>query len=121
MTEKCHKQTSPITWPPRSCSRHNGLDPRCPLLPRKRTWSGARRMSAKCHERTHAAQQIASLFDHLVGGRLQCERHCNAERLGGLEINHQLEFGRLHDWQVGGLLSFENTANIDAGLTERVC
>ena len=44
-----------------------------------------------------------SLFDHLVGGRLQRQRHGNAERLGGLEVDHELEFCRLLDGQIGWL------------------
>ena len=44
-------------------------------------------------------------------------RHGEAERLGGLEVDHQLELGRLHDRQVGRLLAFEDAAGIDAELT----
>ena len=34
-------------------------------------------------------------FDHLVGAREQRWRNIEAERLRGLEVDHQLEFGRL--------------------------
>jgi hypothetical protein len=37
----------------------------------------------------------AALLDHLVGARQQRRRHFDAERLGGLEIDQQLEFGGL--------------------------
>jgi hypothetical protein len=30
-------------------------------------------------------------FDHLVGSSDQRGRHCEAERLGGLEVDHQLD------------------------------
>ena len=33
------------------------------------------------------------LFDHLVGAIKQRLRHSKAECLGGLQVNHQLEFG----------------------------
>jgi hypothetical protein len=35
-------------------------------------------------------------FDHLVSEREECRRQLKAERLSGSEIDHQLEFGRLH-------------------------
>src|SRR5262249_10367567 len=43
---------------------------------------------------TYAVQQIWSLLDHLVGAREQCWWHFQAESLGGLEIDHQLELNR---------------------------
>src|SRR5262249_702531 len=46
----------------------NTISARCPLYPPKRTLAAISRMSAKGgHKRTHAPQQKASLFDHLVG------------------------------------------------------
>jgi hypothetical protein len=45
-------------------------------------------------------------FDHLVGGHLH-------DRLGGLEIDDQLEFGRLDYWKIGRLLTLENSADVD--------
>jgi hypothetical protein len=37
--------------------------------------------------------QQAPLFDHLVGAREQHGRHVEAQRLGGLEIDHKLVLG----------------------------
>jgi hypothetical protein len=49
-------------------------------------------------EPTHAPQQMTctgynNSLDHLVGTREQHWRHFEAERLGGLEVDHELEFG----------------------------
>jgi hypothetical protein len=40
-------------------SRHDALNPRCPLYPQKRTFGSTAGMSALCQKRTHALQQIA--------------------------------------------------------------
>ena len=34
-----------------------------------------------------------ALFDDLVGADEKCRRNINAERLGGLEVDHKLELG----------------------------
>jgi hypothetical protein len=44
-----------------------------------------------------------ALFDHLVSAGEQRRRHTEAKRLGGLEVDHQLELDRLRDRQVGWL------------------
>ena len=63
----------------------------------------------QCDERSEwvpfasdAPQQIAYLFDHLIGGDHQRLRHCDAEGLGGLEIDKQFNFRGLLDRQIGG-------------------
>src|SRR5262249_58279370 len=65
-------------------------------------------------------QQELALFDHFVGELLQLQRHFQAERLGSLEVDDELEFARLHDRQSGGLLTLEDAADIDGGLAVRV-
>src|SRR5436190_11083761 len=55
-------------------------------------------------------------FDHLVGAAEQRQRDREAERLGGLEVDYQLDFRCLLHWQVGWLLALENTTGIYASL-----
>src|SRR5262245_58414152 len=56
------------------------------------------------------------LFDDLVrlGGEIR--RHLDAERLGGPEIDDELKFGRLHHWQVSGLLAPQNPPSVNASM-----
>src|ERR1700730_4033967 len=59
-------------------------------------------------------------FDHLVGTREQRWRHLDAERLGGLEVNHQFVVGRRLHRKVGGLLALENAVDVAGGAPELV-
>src|SRR6516165_1028230 len=47
-------------------------------------------------------------FDHLVGAGEQRRRHVEAESLRSFEVDHQLEFRRLFNRQLGSLCSIEN-------------
>src|SRR5215467_14192494 len=89
----------------RSCplwvkSRHQRTFRQCPLYPQKRTLVERVVMSALCQKRTHAVQQLRLLLDHLIGASEQCGRHVEAERLGSLEIDTEVEMRRLLEWQV---------------------
>src|SRR5262249_24808159 len=70
--------------------------------------------------RTHALQQIASLFDNLVSECQQAGRHGNAERLGGLEIDNEEKFARLLDREIAGLRAMQNLPGIDARTTRAI-
>src|SRR5262245_39355291 len=43
-------------------------------------------------------------FDNIISARKQCRRQFEAERLGGLEVDEQLNFCGLLDGQIGQLL-----------------
>ena len=63
---------------------------------------------------------MALLFDHLVGARRQAGWHLQAEGLRGLEIDDQLELGRLLNRQITRLLAFENARGVDPDYAQRV-
>jgi hypothetical protein len=52
------------------------------------------------------------LLDHLVGTIKQRWRHSKPECLGGLQVNHQFEFGGGLHRQVSGLLAFKDAINV---------
>ena len=55
-----------------------------------------------------------ALLDNLVGAHQHRVRHSEAERLGGLEVDDQLEGRRLLDRQIGGLGAFEDRSRVSA-------
>src|SRR5262252_6905698 len=48
------------------------------------------------------------LFNHLVGECQQLVGNLKAKRLGGGQIENEIESGRLFDWNVGGLGTVQN-------------
>jgi hypothetical protein len=61
-------------------------------------------------------QRGAVLFDHFVGNGEHAWRDCEAERLGGLHVDDQLELGWQLHRKFGGLVAFENAISIDCRL-----
>jgi hypothetical protein len=70
-----------------------------PKLPRPSSTLPSRRSLRRTKFRRNRRHCLAGTFllDHLVGAGEQSRRHVEAQRLGGLEINYELELGRSLD------------------------
>src|SRR5436189_906585 len=66
-------------------TQHSLPSGRCPLL------------GPDFHRLDRTSLRLAHSFDHLVGEGEQLWRNVDAERLGGVEIDHQSELGGLND------------------------
>src|SRR5262249_23853967 len=67
-----------------------------------------------------AALHLLRSFDHLVGACEQLDRRIEAKRLGGLQIDHQLELCRKLDRQVTRLFALENAIDVGRCASEEV-
>src|SRR6266446_9858263 len=70
-----------------------------------------------CLRLNGGSEGTEALFDHLVGADEERGRNCEAERLGGFQVDRHLKFGRLHDRQIGGLFTLENSPGVSTDLT----
>src|SRR5262249_15698447 len=76
--------------------------------------------SAATHVCFGPIADIVALFDQLVSAPDDRIGDVDAERLGSLQVDVQLDFSGLLDWQVGRLFALENSASVDSERTVSV-
>src|SRR5258708_384345 len=84
---------------------------RCPSAPRLCGFclpAARRRRAAKLPRRQVQQETPAGSFDHLVSGGQQRRRNFQAKRFRGLEVDCEVEFGRLLEREFGGIGAVEN-------------
>jgi hypothetical protein len=72
-------------------------------------------MSAKGQKRTWA-----DLFDYFISALLEMQRHGKAERLGGLHVDHEIEFSWQQNWKISRLFTLEDSSGVIACLPIRI-
>src|SRR5262249_50226820 len=83
-------------------------------LPPKADMCGATRNVRFGPKADIARRSKRHLFDHRIGNGEDARWNCQAERLGRLEIDDKLKFGRLKHRKIGRFLAFEDTAGIES-------
>src|SRR6266704_2741601 len=68
------------------------------------------------HRLDRTSLRLAHSFNHLVGAPEHGHRDLKAKRLGGLEVDEQIEFRGQHHRQVTRLFALHNAANVVARL-----
>ena len=53
-------------------------------------------------------------FDDPIRPREHVRRNYETDLLGGFQVDHEVEFGRLLDGKVGGLCAFQNLVNVNS-------
>src|SRR6516162_8442259 len=66
-------------------------------------------------------QQGSPLLDDLVGASKQRRRYHEAEFLRCFQVDQQLEFCRLHDWQIRWFISLKHAACVHTDLSIHIC
>src|SRR5438552_13134964 len=74
----------------------------------------AQQAAGAASPRSVTARAAMALFDDLVGAGENRRRHGQAERVGGLEVDDQLEPRRLLDRQFGQLGAVEDLSGVGA-------
>jgi hypothetical protein len=83
------------------------------LHPNQQTLFQADRLAREVPGGDIGSRASPGLFDRLVDAHQQGERHLDAERLRGLQVDNEVNVDRLLDGQVGRFITLENAAGID--------
>src|SRR6266852_1563139 len=90
-----------------------------PLHVRLGAASGIRSGTGRCRSSANKRHRPASL-DHLVDAEQKRLRHGDAKRFGSLEVDDQLEFGRLLHRQFTRASAFKYPINVSRGSAPRI-
>src|SRR5215471_7072403 len=71
------------------------------------------------HRLDRTSLRLAHLFDHLVGAQEKGLGQLQPERLGGRQVDDEVELGRLLDRELGGPGAAQNLVDIIAGAPEQ--
>src|SRR5262249_61741459 len=103
-----HPDTAADRRPIRGPGPRSG-DPPPPVAPQRRAARRGGRWSR------HRGMLDVSFLDHLIGPPKERRRDCKAERLGRLEVDHELELCWLLDWKFAGFGAPENLVYVGGG------
>src|SRR5882757_86542 len=76
-------------------------------------------MTPSCRRRFNFFALRDTSFNHIIRRHLQRQRHGEAERLGGLEVDDQFELGRRLHGKIARLLTAENAIDVPRPQAQR--